>query len=113
MEPAYKRYCSTYLAAYDGWQPVQETAALHPILADVSGQLQGVPSFPSPQGGWTLDSFFILPYQRLRYYKKLYARLLKRYVPQEERSSHALLRFTNRPLTVRAARNPAAATTTC
>jgi hypothetical protein len=80
MEPAYKRYCSTYLAAFDSWEPVQSTAALHSILADVSGQLQAAPSFPSPAGGWTLDSFFILPYQRLRYYKKLYARLLKRCV---------------------------------
>lgn len=80
MEPAYKRYCSTYLAAFDNWEPVQSTAALHSILADVSGQLQAAPSFPSPAGGWTLDSFFILPYQRLRYYKKLYARLLKRSV---------------------------------
>lgn len=32
------------------------------------------------QGLWTLDGLFLLPYARLKYYKKLYSRLLKRYV---------------------------------
>ena len=79
MEPAYKRYGTTYLGQFDSWEPVQANASLHSILADVSAQLQAPPPSPSPDGRWSLDAFFILPYQRLRYYKKLYARLLKRW----------------------------------
>lgn len=81
MEPAYKRYGTTYLSAFDSWEPVQSNATLHTILADVSAQLGAPPPGPSAvDGKWSLDAFFILPYQRLRYYKKLYARLLKRCV---------------------------------
>jgi hypothetical protein len=38
---------------------------------------------------WTLDSLFLLPHGRLKYYKKLYGRLLKSTAPG--RSDHKLL----------------------
>lgn len=38
---------------------------------------------------WTLDGLFLLPHGRLRYYKKLYGRLLKSTAPG--RSDHKLL----------------------
>lgn len=44
-------------------------------------------SDPSPQ--WTLDRLFLLPRTRLKYYKKLYSRLLKSTKPG--RSDHTLL----------------------
>lgn len=45
---------------------------------------------------WTLDALFILPYTRLRYYRKLYTRLLKN--TQEGRSDHRLLANANERL---------------
>lgn len=39
---------------------------------------------PPPQSGpqnWTLDALFLLPYSRIKYYQKLYGRLLKNSAP--------------------------------
>ena len=80
MEPAYTRYSTNYLSSFDHWPPVQSNPNLAGILQDVSAQLQPPPPSSSPSGEWTLDALFLLPYNRLRYYKKLYARLLKRSV---------------------------------
>jgi hypothetical protein len=48
-------------------------------------------SYPLPLGVniWTLDALFLLPKQRLQYYRKLYNRLLKSTAPG--RSDHRLL----------------------
>jgi len=78
MEPAYTRYSSTYLSSFDTWPPVQSNPNLAGILLEVSSQLLPPPPASSASGDWTLDALFLLPYNRLRYYKKLYARLLKR-----------------------------------
>lgn len=42
-----------------------------------------------PLQRWSLDALFLLPYTRLRYYRKLYSRLLQNTV--EGRSDHRLL----------------------
>lgn len=45
---------------------------------------------------WTLDVLFLLPFTRLRYYRKLYARLLRS--TKEGRSDHRLLVVANQRL---------------
>jgi hypothetical protein len=45
---------------------------------------------------WSLDALFILPFTRLRYYRKLYARLLRS--TKEGRSDHRLLVVANQRL---------------
>ena len=47
------------------------------------------PAHPSEPPIWTLDELFILPKGRIKYYKKLYNRLLKSTTPG--RSDHRLL----------------------
>ena len=47
------------------------------------------PEHPSEPPLWTLDDLFLLPKGRLRYYRKLYSRLLKSTSPG--RSDHRLL----------------------
>jgi hypothetical protein len=47
------------------------------------------PPSSSISGAWTLDDLFLLPKARLKYYKKLYNRLLKTTEPG--RSDHRLL----------------------
>ncbi|CDZ97091.1 Invasion-inducing protein TIAM1/CDC24 and related RhoGEF GTPases [Phaffia rhodozyma] len=89
MEPAYSRYATCYLTAFDTYAPVQSNPNLAGILTDISQTLQEPPPSISPDGAWTLDCFFVLPYNRLRYYKKLYSRLLKS--TQPGRSDHGLL----------------------
>jgi hypothetical protein len=51
--------------------------------------LQSSPANPSEPLTWTLDGLFLLPHGRLKYYKKLYGRLLKSTAPG--RSDHRLL----------------------
>ena len=48
------------------------------------------------EDGWTMDGLFALPQIRLKYYKKLYARLLKS--TQPGRSDHKLLVGANEKL---------------
>lgn len=79
MEPAYTRYSKTYLADFNSWSPVASNVNLPRILNDVTAQLSQPPT-NSPTGQWTLDDLFLLPCLRLKYYKKLYARLLKKSV---------------------------------
>ena len=56
------------------------------VLANFSGTLP--PTSPE-QSTWTLDALFLLPKARLKYYRKLYSRLLKGTVAG--RSDHKLL----------------------
>lgn len=84
LETPYSTYSSKFLSGFDVWDPVQSNPKLGPILVNFSS------SNPSSTGTlWTLDSLFLLPKGRIKYYKKLYSRLLKSTAPG--RSDHKLL----------------------
>lgn len=68
---------------------MQSNARLATVLATFSEANPPPASSSSAQGVWTLDALFLLPKARLKYYKKLYNRLLKNTVPG--RSDHKLL----------------------
>ena len=99
IEPAYSRYGSTLLLDFDSYAPVQSNPKLAPILSS----LPWPGTLPSPDqyglsspASVTLDLLFELPVHRVRYYKKLYAKLLRS--TQEGRSDHALLVTANEKL---------------
>ncbi|KAF8168011.1 hypothetical protein B0H34DRAFT_779517 [Crassisporium funariophilum] len=73
LRKPYETYCAKYCCGFDSWQPVQSNQRLGPILA----QFSATNPAPSNSGIWTLDSLFLLPKTRLKYYQKLYNRLLK------------------------------------
>jgi hypothetical protein len=84
LEQPYTNFCSRFISGFDRWSPVQTNARLMPVLEAFSE------THPPPDGGvWTLDSLFLLPKSRIKYYRKLYGRLLKS--TQEGRSDHRLL----------------------
>ncbi|KAJ4486253.1 hypothetical protein J3R30DRAFT_3445453 [Lentinula aciculospora] len=85
LETPYSTYCSKFLSGFNMWEPVQSNPKLGPILVNFSS------SNPPSSGDeiWTLDTLFLLPKARLKYYKKLYGRLLKSTAPG--RSDHRLL----------------------
>lgn len=94
LEPAYHRYATTFMTGFDSYTPVSKNTLLPAILSDIS-----TVSPPSPPLSlWSLDALFILPYSRLRYYRKLYARLLRS--TKEGRSDHKLLVVANQRLDV-------------
>ncbi|TXT11156.1 hypothetical protein VHUM_01907 [Vanrija humicola] len=92
LEPSYGRYGTIYLSGFDSYQPVSGNPGLAPILDEVTVSCPPSP----PVERWTLDALFILPYTRLRYYRKLYTRLLRN--TQEGRSDHRLLANANERL---------------
>ena len=103
LEAPYAKYCDTYLCDFDSWAKVQSNPRLPALLAEISGPLdsEGNPVIFSdkrrdPSEPWTLDSLFGLPHIRLKYYKKLYSRLLKS--TQPGRSDHRLLVGANEKL---------------
>lgn len=83
LEAPYTTYCGKFCAGFDYWEPVTSNAKVRPILADFSlkypppTSLISTPDTPV----WTLDALFMLPKLRIKYYKKLYTRLLKSSVP--------------------------------
>lgn len=96
LNTPYCRYCENHFINFDTWPAVQSNDRLTQLLTEVSAPVDaaGEPKIFSDkkrQSGdaWTLDSLFALPQIRLRYYKKLYARLLKSTNPG--RSDHRLL----------------------
>ncbi|KII93560.1 hypothetical protein PLICRDRAFT_49601 [Plicaturopsis crispa FD-325 SS-3] len=95
LDTPYTNYSTKYLAGFDAWEPVQSNARLHTILATFSAAnpppLSALASYPSGDDTptWTLDALFLLPKARLKYYRKLYSRLLKSTTPG--RSDHRLL----------------------
>ncbi|QRV90893.1 hypothetical protein RhiJN_18911 [Ceratobasidium sp. AG-Ba] len=91
LEPPYTRFINAYASGFDTWRPVQQNPNLARILGDLSSVLTSHP----PQD-WTLDKLFSAPEKRLRYYKKLYSRLLKTTSPG--RSDHRLLVGANEKL---------------
>lgn len=96
IEPAYTRYATTISLDFDSYDPVQSNSKLAPIL----GSLPWPSSLPSPPSGGdavvTMDRLFELPFYRVRYYQRLYAKLLRS--TQEGRSDHALLVSANEKL---------------
>lgn len=92
LEPAYRKYATTFMTGFDSYPPVTINVLLPPILSDISTTNPPTP----PLDKWSLDALFILPYTRLRYYRKLYARLLRS--TKEGRSDHRLLLVANQRL---------------
>ena len=76
-----------FVVGFDEWDVVRSNQKLPQILAELSEAMP--PPANSDPPFWTLDSLFLLPRSRLKYYKKLYARLLKSTSPG--RSDHRLL----------------------
>lgn len=94
LELPYATYCNKYTAGFDTWEPVANNPKLPATLALFSASNPPpLPSSsqapPSEPPSWTLDGLFLLPHGRLKYYKKLYGRLLKSTAPG--RSDHKLL----------------------
>lgn len=96
LEVPYARYCENYFIGFDNWSSVQKNTKLPELLAEISSSTNadGTPVVfsdrkRSPSEIWTLDCLFALPELRLKYYKKLYSRLLKSTHPG--RSDHKLL----------------------
>ena len=83
---------SIYLTGFDSYKPIVQNALLPGILDEVSKTSPPTP----PLQRWTLDALFLLPYGRLRYYRKLYARLLKS--TTEGRSDHRMLQTASQRL---------------
>ncbi|OCF37570.1 hypothetical protein I317_05013 [Kwoniella heveanensis CBS 569] len=92
LEPAYHKYTTSFLTGFDSYTPVTRNTLLPGILAEISTSCAPTP----PLTRWSLDALFILPYTRLRYYRKLYARLLRS--TKEGRSDHKLLVVANQRL---------------
>ncbi|ESK89306.1 gef1 [Moniliophthora roreri MCA 2997] len=89
LEGPYANYCEKFCTGFDEWEPVQSNIRLGPILATFSAA-NPPPLVTHPDTSlWTLDALFLLPKARLKYYKKLYSRLLKS--TQPGRSDHRLL----------------------
>jgi hypothetical protein len=91
LEGPYTAYCYHYCAGFDVWDPILSNPHLQPILITFS---EAIPPPTALVAGsdnpvWTLDSLFLIPKFRLRYYKKLYGRLLKSTAPG--RSDYRLL----------------------
>lgn len=107
LEVPYAKYAQAVQANFDAMQGVVDNRALVSILAVVSESNPPSPAVlknaapsaasasagASGPGGWTLDTLFLLPYLRLRYYRRLYSRLLA--ASQPGRSDHRILSNAN------------------
>ncbi|KAH9037244.1 hypothetical protein EDB85DRAFT_630180 [Lactarius pseudohatsudake] len=91
LETPYTTYCERYCSGFDAWEHVRDNTRLPDVLATFSATLPPPnPSSSSPASPvWTLDELFLLPKGRLKYFKKLYGRLLKG--TQPGRSDYKLL----------------------
>ncbi|KAJ7837527.1 hypothetical protein B0H14DRAFT_3087209 [Mycena olivaceomarginata] len=92
LEGPYTTYCSRFCGGFDDWEPVQSNARLPSVMSGFSATNPPPTwaiAFESETPTWTLDSLFLLPKARLKYYRKLYSRLLKSTTPG--RSDHRLL----------------------
>jgi len=92
LEPTYSKYATDFLTGFDSWSAVTKNTILPGILQDITISTPPTP----PLAHWSLDALFLLPYARLRYYRKLYARLLRS--TKEGRSDHRLLVVANQRL---------------
>ncbi|PFH54561.1 hypothetical protein AMATHDRAFT_72337 [Amanita thiersii Skay4041] len=91
LDGPYSSYCSKYCCGFDDWEPVKSNNKLADILRTFSASTPppSVSSSSADDPLWTLDGLFILPKGRLKYYRKLFGRLLKSTPPG--RSDHRLL----------------------
>ncbi|KAI0936527.1 hypothetical protein AcV5_004640 [Taiwanofungus camphoratus] len=94
LETPYTVYSTKYCSGFDAWEPIQSNPRLRTVLAMFSSSSPpplppGAPAHPAEPPIWTLDQLFVLPKGRLKYYRKLYTRLLKSTTPG--RSDHRLL----------------------
>ncbi|WFD44920.1 hypothetical protein MPSI1_003594 [Malassezia psittaci] len=94
LESPYRQYCAVYLSGLDNWTPIKNNPNLPSILAQVTREVP--PLAANGASTWSLDGLFGLPIARLRFYKKLYSRLLRS--TQPGRSDHDLLADANRRL---------------
>lgn len=92
LQPPYSQYLTTFVPNLNALPAVQSNTELAAILAQLSREMPRSAAEPS----WTLDDFFELPLARLRFYKKLYNRLLRN--TQPGRSDHVLLANANKKL---------------
>ncbi|KAJ6503447.1 hypothetical protein C8R47DRAFT_969162 [Mycena vitilis] len=92
LEAPYTTYCSRFCAGFDDWEPVQSNSRLPSVMSSFSAT-NPPPAWAITSDAetpvWTLDGLFLLPKARLKYYRKLYSRLLKSTTPG--RSDHRLL----------------------
>ncbi|KAH9984162.1 hypothetical protein BJV77DRAFT_1153393 [Russula vinacea] len=79
LEEPYTSYCERYCTGFDTWEPVRNNTRLPGVLATFSANLPPPSASSDNQDSqiWTLDELFLLPMGRLKYFKKLYGRLLK------------------------------------
>ncbi|GJE87627.1 RhoGEF domain-containing protein [Phanerochaete sordida] len=94
LEAPYTKYSETFVSGFDDWEPVRSNERLPTTLAMFSSSNPpplppSSPQHPPSPPLWSLDELFLLPKGRLRYYRKLYSRLLKSTTPG--RSDHRLL----------------------
>ncbi|KZV76978.1 hypothetical protein PENSPDRAFT_747202 [Peniophora sp. CONT] len=89
LETPYTAYADRFCVGFDDWDLVRSNDRLPGILATFSEATPPPPSSTGEPAIWTLDQLFLLPKARLKYYKKLYGRLLKG--TQPGRSDHKLL----------------------
>ncbi|BGP16734.1 hypothetical protein JCM10213v2_004736 [Rhodosporidiobolus nylandii] len=97
LEPAYTRYATTLQLDFDSYSAVQSNPNLAPILSSLSYPL----TLPRPPAGHeqvTMDRLFELPVHRVRYYQKLYAKLLRSTPDGKGKTEHALLLSANQKL---------------
>ncbi|KAJ7225440.1 hypothetical protein GGX14DRAFT_349184 [Mycena pura] len=92
LETPYTIYCTRYCTGFDDWEPVQSNSRLPAVMSSFSvthppPTWAMAPDAETPT--WSLDGLFLLPKARLKYYRKLYSRLLKSTTPG--RSDHRLL----------------------
>ena len=91
LDAPYTKYATNFCSGFDTWEPVQSNERLRTTLAMFSGNNPppSTEEHPSQPPLWTLDGLFLVPKYRLKYYHKLYSRLLKSTSPG--RSDHKLL----------------------
>lgn len=75
METPYENYAAKFCTGFDQWDPVTTNTKLPNIISTLSSAIP--PPSAIESGVWSLDDLFILPKARLKYYRKLYSRLLK------------------------------------
>lgn len=79
LETPYTSYCERFCTGFDEWEPVCNNTRLPDVLAAFSVTIPPPHTSPTNPDSplWTLDELFLLPMGRLKYFKKLYGRLLK------------------------------------